>query len=63
MRRLLLNVWGWWTVGTYALYAAIGLTIATIVVALALIFELFIAPRRAALGAPMMVTGRASRTA
>ncbi len=41
----------------------VGLTIATIVVALALIFELFIVPKRAASAAPTMVTGRASRTA
>ncbi len=48
LRGLLLNVWGWWTIGTYALYAAVGLTIATIVVALALLFEAVVAPQRAA---------------
>jgi len=63
LRGLLLNVWGWWTIGSYALYAAIGLTIATIAVALALLFELLIAPRRAASVAPAMVTGRAARIA
>jgi hypothetical protein len=47
LRGLLLNAWGWWTVGSYALYAAIGLTLATVAVLLALLFELFIAPSRA----------------
>ena len=32
LRTSLLNAYGWWTVGTYAFYAAIGLLIATIVV-------------------------------
>ncbi len=44
LRGLLLNAWGWWTVGSYALYAAIGMTLATIVVFLALLYELFLAP-------------------
>jgi hypothetical protein len=48
LRGLLLNAWGWWTVGSYALYAAIGLTVATIAVLLALLFELFVAPGRVA---------------
>jgi len=47
LRSMLLNAWGWWTVGSYALYAAVGLTLATVGVALALLFELVIAPRRA----------------
>ena len=47
LRGLLLNAWGWWTVGSYALYAAVGLTVATIAVLLALLFELFVAPQRA----------------
>jgi hypothetical protein len=41
LRSMLLNAYGWWTVGTYALYAAIGLTIAAAVVLLAFIFELW----------------------
>ena len=45
LRSILLNAWGWWTVGTYALYAAIGLTLAAAGVALALLFEVVIAPR------------------
>jgi hypothetical protein len=45
LRGLLLNAWGWWTVGTYALYAAIGLTVAAIVVFLAFLYELLLAPK------------------
>ena len=40
LRGMLLNAYGWWTVGTYSLYAAIGLTIAAGVVLLTFIFEL-----------------------
>jgi len=32
LRGLLLNAYGWWTIGTYALYAAIGLGVAALVV-------------------------------
>jgi hypothetical protein len=46
LRGLLLNAWGWWTVGTYALYAGIALAVAAVVVLGALIFELFVAPAR-----------------
>jgi hypothetical protein len=42
LRSMLLNAWGWWTVGTYALYAALGLTLAALGVAAALVFELVI---------------------
>jgi len=41
LRGMLLNAYGWWTVGTYALFAAIGLTIAAGVVLLTFVFELF----------------------
>lgn len=40
LRTSLLNAYGWWTVGVYAFYAAIGLLIATILVFAALLFEL-----------------------
>ena len=40
LRTSLLNAYGWWTVGTYAFYAAIGLLLATIAVFGALVFEL-----------------------
>jgi hypothetical protein len=51
LRGLLLNAWGWWTIGTYALWAAVGLTIAAIAVFLALLFEVLIAARRDAAAA------------
>jgi hypothetical protein len=41
LRSMLLNAYGWWTVGTYALYAAIGLAIAAFVVLLTFGFELW----------------------
>src|SRR5579872_476757 len=40
LRTSLLNAYGWWTVGVYALYAAIGMLIATLLVFAALLFEL-----------------------
>jgi len=39
LRGLLLNAYGWWTVGTYALYAAIGIAIAAFAVFAAFVFE------------------------
>jgi len=47
LRGLLLYAWGWSQVGLYAFYAAIGLTIATVVVFCALAFELLVARRPA----------------
>ena len=47
LRGLLLNAWGWSQVGMYALYAAIGLTVAALVVFLALAFELVAMTRTA----------------
>jgi hypothetical protein len=52
LRGLLLNAWGWWTVGTYALYAAIGLTLASFAVFLALLYEVLVAPKRLSAVAP-----------
>jgi hypothetical protein len=46
LRGTLLNSWGWWTVGTYTAYAAVGLMIAALVVLGALVFELQVAARR-----------------
>jgi hypothetical protein len=48
LRGLLLNAYGWWTIGTYALYAAIGLTAAAgaVFVAFALEVYLWIRARR-----------------
>jgi hypothetical protein len=45
LRGLLLNAYGWWTIGTYALYAAIGLALAAFAVLAALAFEVFLAIR------------------
>jgi hypothetical protein len=45
LRGLLLNAYGWWTIGTYALYAAIGLALAAFAVLGALAFEIFLAIR------------------
>ena len=46
LRGTLLNSWGWWTLGVYTTYAALGLMIAALGVLGALVFELFIAGRR-----------------
>jgi len=40
LRGLLLNSYGWWQIGQYAFYAAIGLTVAAVVVFLAFLFEI-----------------------
>ena len=45
LRGLLLNAYGWWTIGTYALYAAIGLALATGAVIVAFGFEVLEAVR------------------
>src|SRR2546421_12075504 len=42
LRGLLLNAFGWWTIGTYALYAALGLAVAALAVLVALAFEVFV---------------------
>ncbi len=46
LRGTLLNSWGWWMVGNYTAYAAIGLMIAAIGVLGALVFELLVAVRK-----------------
>ena len=46
LRSNLLNAYGWYTVGTYSIYAGIGLILAGLVVLAALAFELFVAGRR-----------------
>ena len=48
LRGLLLYAWGWSQVGLYALYAAIALTIAALVMFGTLLFELVLALRPAA---------------
>jgi len=63
LRGLLLNAFGWWQVGQYAFYAAIGLTVAAVAVLMALLVEVFLAFRRQekstkiAAGRPAMVGG------
>jgi hypothetical protein len=46
LRSMLLNAYGWWTIGTYTTYAAIGLMIASLGMLGALVFELLFAVRR-----------------
>ncbi len=41
LRGLLLNAYGWWTVGAVATYAGIGMAVASFAVLVALIFELY----------------------
>jgi hypothetical protein len=41
LRAMLLNAYGWWTVGTYAIIAGMGLAIAAFLVLVALGFELW----------------------
>jgi hypothetical protein len=43
LRSMLLNAYGWWTIGTYTTYASFGLMLAALVVLGALVFELFVA--------------------
>ena len=45
LRSMLLNAYGWWTIGTYTTYASYLLMLAAIVVLGALVFE-FVAARR-----------------
>jgi hypothetical protein len=46
LRSMLLNAYGWWTIGVYTTYAGIGLLIGALGVLGALAFELFIAGRK-----------------
>lgn len=46
LRGSLLNAYGWWTVGTYSLWAGVGLLIAALIVLGALVYELFFAARQ-----------------
>jgi hypothetical protein len=47
LRSMLNQAWAFGTVGDLAIYAAIGLAIAAVIVTVALVFELFFAPNRA----------------
>lgn len=46
LRSMLLNAYGWWTIGVYATGAGIGLMIAALVVLGALVFEFVTAGRK-----------------
>ena len=54
LRGLLLNAYGWWTIGTYALYAAIGLAVAAGVVLVAFALEVFLAIRSRKVTVPVL---------
>lgn len=66
LRGLLLNAWGWSQVALYALYAAIGLTVAAAAVFFALVFEVVAAIRTSSvtagdrMGRDMKVAGTPS---
>ena len=46
LRSMLLNAYGWWTVGVYTTYAGYALVIMALVALGALVFELFVAGRK-----------------
>jgi hypothetical protein len=46
LRGMLLNAYGWWTIGVYTTYAGVGLLLAALAAFGALVFELFIAGRK-----------------
>ncbi len=46
LRSMLLNAYGWWTIGMYTTYAGFGLMLAALVVLGALVFEVFVAVRK-----------------
>jgi hypothetical protein len=46
LRSMLLNAYGWWTVGVYTTYAGFALGVMAFVVLGALVFELFVAGRK-----------------
>jgi hypothetical protein len=46
LRSMLLNAYGWWTIGIYTTFAGFGLMLAALAALAALAFELFIAERK-----------------
>ena len=46
LRSMLLNAYGWWTIGTYTTYAGFALMLVALVVLGALVFELAVAGRK-----------------
>jgi TRAP-type C4-dicarboxylate transport system permease small subunit len=58
LKSSLLQAWAFWFVGSIALYAAIGLAVASVVAFLAFLFELFIARKPEDLTTPTSITQR-----
>ena len=46
LRSMLLNAYGWWTIGVYTTYASFALMIVALAVLGALVFEVFVAARK-----------------
>jgi len=61
LRGLLLNAYGWWTIGTYALYGAIGLTLGAGAILAALVFEVWVALRERRSAMPRRLVGQVER--
>lgn len=58
LRGLLLNAYGWWTIGTYALYASIGLAVAGLVVLGAFALEIVLWVRQRQIVAVPFITAK-----
>ena len=61
LRGLLLNAYGWWTIGTYAFYAALGLTLAAGAVRVAFLCEVAVALRARRRAVKLSGAGQARR--
>lgn len=61
LRGLLLNAYGWWQIGQYAFYAAIGLVFAAAAVLLALVVELVLWRASSRQERPALATSAAGR--
>jgi hypothetical protein len=57
LRGTLLNTYGWWTVGTYAIYAGVGLAAAALAVLIALASEISVAVRHRRVLTPLTSSG------
>lgn len=60
LRGTLLEAYAWWTIGTYALYAGIGLALGSVLVFFAFLFELLLAPRGLRIRKPKVQTTQAT---
>jgi hypothetical protein len=61
LRGLLLNTYGWWTMGTYAIFAGYGLAMAAAAILLALLVEIFLVIRAPGAVKPVVTTPRLAR--